>query len=1143
MSTRFVAAVAALTLLAAVCLAVNEPPGNGNSKAAADVAPSPGALWDLANSRREIHRFSTLFTAQQVKEHLATDAGIDAAIRWCKWTGITRVYLESFRNGYQAKRETLVHARKRFQDAGMDVSGCVTTTEIGKRSNGWTGIGCYTDQATQERLQAIFEFTAALFDEIMIDDFWFTDCTCTACEAARQARTVTVGKHTYPVRGDTWEDYRCELMVRLSRERILQAARRVNPKVKIIIKFPQWYDRFHERGYEVLRETEDFDRIWVGTETRDYRDKRWGGTPQYEGYFLMRWLGGLGGTKCGGGWYDPYGTTAKTYVEQARQTVLAGARESVLFCYGDLQRGTGPKNVEALRAAIPELLAVAQEVGRRKAIGIAAYRPANSHPEKEARVFDFVGMMGLPLLPCHEFPTGARAAFFSVHALKDPHLIEKLSSMIRSGTPVLLTDGLAKKLSGKVKLDVPGVHILAVKGDPKSLLELGQAELDAIRAPLMRPLGRRLESPNRVAIYLFADGSEVIENFNDHAVTVRLDSRPHEIAPRGWVHRWNPLFTKDVPAAAGETVRAGPYSLGIDGKGVLGDFQGPKGQTIRSKGGVAGVRYGTKSHFLGQPSAIVRSPDGIKVEYLLPDEPGLHICIDYRLRAESKAAVLTREVAIRADSRLREDLTITFPQWPGRLPVDTWLPLFHGTGGQLGARPGGYALQGPLPPDCQRLALPMATYRLEDAATRVTVATDPYFSTVLTANGVQWTFPKKIGLEEAVEKRRLVTMLHEGTPDDALAAFFQHVLPEVPPGPDWLHEIAMVNFDYMSDGGKGWFNDIDALAVAIPRNQRGKVFLCLHGWYDWLGRYSFDAKTGDFDKQWTAFGNAARYRNRHKTLNIGGEEVDGGFDKCSPVTLTCKQLHRRLEYAKSRGFRVGLYFADGLNAGTALPGFSKRLVLKTGGWVGPDTSGDTYCMNPSVPEVREFFLRYTDALLRQYGDVVDALVWDETFTVAADTYGSAEVPGYSSRAMMRLVRQIAHKAEMHTPSVALLTSDCAGVLGTANYALVAHGTYQDSWCQPGAWSYAIFPNWRNTAWSCCWWPIHKWKWIEFGVRNYQAPVAISNGWGDNTGFAEMSPELRKRVMDLFQWRAEYATRMKWMRQLPVFSNSTPTKTH
>jgi hypothetical protein len=495
-------------------------------------------LWDLARSKQQTHRFSTLITAQQVRDLLSSDEGIAAAIDWCKRTAVTKVYIEAFRDGYQANRDTLEHAKKRFLAAGFEVSGCVTTTAVGKRSTGWRGISCYTDQPTQERLQKIFEYTAGLFDEIMIDDFWFTDCTCPECDAARRAKTVTIGQQKYPVGGDTWEDYRCELMVRLSQDRVLGAAKQVNPKARLIIKYPQWYDQFHERGYEVVRETRDFDLIWVGTETRDYNDRRWGGTPQYEAYFIMRWLGGIGGPKCGGGWYDPYGTTEQTYVEQARQTVLAGARQSLLFCYGSLLGETGPKNVEALRANIPELFAVAEEVGRRRIVGVAAYKPPNSHPEKEARVFDFVGMMGLPLVPCHEFPADAQAAFFSVHALKDPDLAKELSALIAAGKPILVTDGLAKQLTGKVKLDAPNVRVLPVGGDPKSLLKLPQSELDAIRQPLLHPLGRSFRAPNKVALYLFDDGSWVLENFNDQPVTVELDGTSHTVKPRGWSYHW-----------------------------------------------------------------------------------------------------------------------------------------------------------------------------------------------------------------------------------------------------------------------------------------------------------------------------------------------------------------------------------------------------------------------------------------------------------------------------------------------------------------------------------------------------------------------------------------------------------------------------
>jgi hypothetical protein len=506
-------------------------------------------IWALAKDKQAIHRFSTLMTAQDVRNRLATDAGIDEAQRWCKATGVTKAYIESFRDGYQAPRALLTRARDRFREAGFLVSGCVTTTRVGKRSTGWNGIACYTDSATQNNIQDIFEYAAGMFDEIMIDDFWFTDCSCQACDAARRARTVTVGGHTFAAKSDSWVDYRGELMVRLSQERVLAPARRVNPRVKVIVKYPQWYDEFHERGYDVTRETAAFDRTWVGTETRDFGDRRWGGTPQYEGFFIMRWLGGIGGAKCGGGWFDPYGTTPRTYVEQARQTVLGGARESMLFCYGSLQGQTGPANIAALRAELPELLSVAEHVQSRRVIGVAAYKPPGSAPGAERKVFDFVGMMGIPLVPCHEFPADAPAAFFSVHALKDPDLVPRLKAFIGSRKPILFTDGLAHALQGKVAVDVPNVHVLPVKGDPKSLLGLSESDLDTLRAALLQPLSRRFEAPNRVALYLFDDGSWVVESFNDDAVTVKFDGQPLRIDGRGWRTRWLSATTARASAS------------------------------------------------------------------------------------------------------------------------------------------------------------------------------------------------------------------------------------------------------------------------------------------------------------------------------------------------------------------------------------------------------------------------------------------------------------------------------------------------------------------------------------------------------------------------------------------------------------------
>jgi hypothetical protein len=103
---------------------------------------------------------------------------------------------------------------------------------------------------------------------------------------------------------------------------------------------------------------------------------------------------------------------------------------------------------------------------------------------------------------------------------------------------VLVTDGLAACLAGMVKLDGPNVHVLTGKGEPRGLLRLPQDELDRLRVSLLRPLGRRFEAPNLVALYLFENGSSVIENVNDAPVTVRLDGKEWTVAARSWLRQW-----------------------------------------------------------------------------------------------------------------------------------------------------------------------------------------------------------------------------------------------------------------------------------------------------------------------------------------------------------------------------------------------------------------------------------------------------------------------------------------------------------------------------------------------------------------------------------------------------------------------------
>jgi len=167
----------------------------------------------------------------------------------------------------------------------------------------------------------------------MIDDFWFTDCTCPQCDAARRLQTVNLSGRTFHVEGQTWEDYRRGLMWRLSQERILAPARKVNPNVKV--------DPQVSGVVRPLAGT----RLRRGARDRGLRQDlggdrnarpRPGRQRALPGVFHHALAGRAGRQEGWRRWYDPLKTTPPTYLEQARQTVLAGARESMLFSYGVL---------------------------------------------------------------------------------------------------------------------------------------------------------------------------------------------------------------------------------------------------------------------------------------------------------------------------------------------------------------------------------------------------------------------------------------------------------------------------------------------------------------------------------------------------------------------------------------------------------------------------------------------------------------------------------------------------------------------------------------------------------------------------------------------------------------------------------------
>ena len=425
--------------------------------------------------------------------------------------------LESFRSDFAPPPELIVRAAERFRQAGLLVTGCVTPAGFGRHSTGWKDFSCYTSEDTRRGLRAMAEAAARLFDVVMIDDFLATDCTCAYCRAARGGRT--------------WAEFKCEMMAELSRTHIIEAGRAINPRVEFIIKYPAWYEMYQERGYDVAAQSAMFPRTWAGTETRGLDapgSRQYPSDPQYQAYWLMRWLIAVGGSKCGGGWYDTIDTDPRFYVEQGRGTVLGGAPEAFLFNYGALHekrgsgKGDGPADLAALLREMPQHFELARLIHGKRPRGLLGWKPANSTPGADLALHPLLGMAGFPVTAACEFDALADGFVFGCHVLKDPHWWDAVREAVASGRPIVVTPAFLKTVYPLEIGNSFGLRDLREKAIvvPEltewhtwpALESLPPSELDALRDRAMSSIGS-FHAPHGVSLFLFGDDVAVVESF------------------------------------------------------------------------------------------------------------------------------------------------------------------------------------------------------------------------------------------------------------------------------------------------------------------------------------------------------------------------------------------------------------------------------------------------------------------------------------------------------------------------------------------------------------------------------------------------------------------------------------------------------
>ena len=141
---------------------------------------------------------------------------------------------------------TLLKAKNFFKSRGIKTAGGITLT-VDEGNNFQTF--CYTNPEHRKKIKEIVEFTAKHFDELILDDFFFTNCKCDLCIKAKGTRS--------------WTDFRLDLMAKAAKELIIDPAKAVNPSIKVVVKYPNWYDHFQGCGFNLEAETQNVSTAFI----------------------------------------------------------------------------------------------------------------------------------------------------------------------------------------------------------------------------------------------------------------------------------------------------------------------------------------------------------------------------------------------------------------------------------------------------------------------------------------------------------------------------------------------------------------------------------------------------------------------------------------------------------------------------------------------------------------------------------------------------------------------------------------------------------------------------------------------------------------------------------------------------------------
>lgn len=376
---------------------------------------------------------------------------------------VDKIYLETHRDLLIVDDATLNQAKKFFHDRGIETAGGITYTI--DESNSFETFS-YSDPEHRKKVKEIAEHTAKHFDEFILDDFFFTSAK---------------SKYDIKAKGEmSWTEYRLKVMTEAGRDLVLKPAKKVNPDVKVIIKYPNWYDDFQGLGFNLKDGPYLFDGVWTGTETRDPAGAQH--LQNYLSYNIIRYFHNLRPGYNGGGWVDSGGINMSMdrYAEQLHLTMLSKTPEIILFAYNQLigvplspayrapwqgmgtsfnyDEMTEPFQTKDGKTVVPTTMARIADVVLHQSdeltkqlgnpVGIKSYKPY--HSAGEGFLQNYLGMIGLPMDMYPSFPEDQNVVLLTEQAADDPDIMTKIKGQLERGKDVVITTGLLKAIPEKI---------------------------------------------------------------------------------------------------------------------------------------------------------------------------------------------------------------------------------------------------------------------------------------------------------------------------------------------------------------------------------------------------------------------------------------------------------------------------------------------------------------------------------------------------------------------------------------------------------------------------------------------------------------------------------------------------------------------